>query len=101
MAGILIDEKVLKLVRTFPCDVCGRSDRPREAHHIITRALGGGRRYDHRLNLLSLCSGRCHELASKLPRRAQFVLVAYRENENADGIEYLVTAATSTERLRG
>jgi|ERR1700722_1115634 len=49
-----------KLLATFRgegvCEACGRFVSAREAAHILGKGMGGGRRIDHPLNLVSLCA---------------------------------------------
>lgn len=84
MAGILIDEKALAEIRKLPCCLCGQPgatarDGANQAHHIVKRGMGGGRRFDHRYNLLAVC-WRCHETLDRMPRWMQFYLVSIREH---------------------
>ena len=40
----------------FRCQVCGNTNRDQfEVHHIILKKMGGGNRFDHIDNLLTVC----------------------------------------------
>ena len=84
-SGIVVDEAMLARVRAMPCDICCDSStwKKRDAHHIMARQMGGGRRLDIKENLLSVCHLYCHERASQLKRDVQFALAAERENMTA------------------
>lgn len=62
---IILDRPLLASFRTpGPCEMCHRMSRSRrEPHHVIHRGMGGGRRLDIRINLISLgmpCGCSCH-----------------------------------------
>ena len=82
-SGIVVDEAMLARVRAMPCDLCKSNRMWREAHHIVTRQMGGGRRLDIKENLLSVCAIYCHNRAGELSRDIQFQLAANRENMTA------------------
>ena len=58
----IVDEKMLDLFRgEGRCELCGKTCKVREPHHVLARGMGGGRRLDIRLNLIALGSTRNYE----------------------------------------
>jgi hypothetical protein len=52
----IIDEKLLATFRGVGrCEACRKLVSMRECAHILGKGMGGGRRIDNRLNLVSLC----------------------------------------------
>ena len=99
-AGILVDEAALERVRKFPCDLCGSTHRPRDAHHIKLRGMGAGQRFDHPYNLLSLCNWVCHVRVDNYTRDFQFKLAAKRENVSWTLAKSVVMEGTRARHLR-
>jgi hypothetical protein len=60
----------------------------RDPHHLFGRGMGGGKRFDYRLFLLSLCRF-CHDdaHAGKITRAELVAIVAAREGVTAEFIE--------------
>ncbi len=76
------------------CEFCLRRVTNREPHHIIGRGMGGGRRMDVRINLISLCAefsggAHCHTLVhvGRIGREKLLAVVARREGLSVDALE--------------
>ena len=51
------DEKLLATFRgPGRCELCGKGCKSREPHHVTAKGMGGGKRLDIRLNILSVGS---------------------------------------------
>ncbi len=68
------------------CEHCKRKVSSRDPHHLFGRGMGGGRRFDIPLNLISLCSAfsggeNCHARyhAGQILREMLLAIVAKRE----------------------
>jgi|ERR1700719_671738 len=91
---VIIDEPLLASMRLAgPCDLCSKWCRSREPAHILSRGMGGGRRIDHRLNLLALgtvfqcdCHNRIHR--GKIGEAEQWAAVAEREVTTPEAAQF-------------
>ena len=94
----IINESLLKEYRRAgECELCGKSCKKREPHHIVARGMGGGRRMDIRCNLMAVGSTRggechCHSLI-ETPNRYLLCLekAAARDGCTADQLQSVHT----------
>ena len=94
---IIKDELLLAEFRAKShCELCKRwCPGELDAHHVFARGMGGGKRLDLRINLVSLCRW-CHQdyHSGRISRHELLTLVAHRENRRPGAI------ATEIYRLR-
>lgn len=83
-----MDEALLEIYRTRPCEICGKRF-PIEAAHITNDGLS--RKLHSPLNLLSLCGGPdgCHARhhSGKILPRVLIAVVAAREGMKFDEVQ--------------
>ena len=65
-----INESNLTLIRRSNCMSCG--NYPSQAHHIMTKGMGGANRCDHFINLAPLCV-KCHTMLHSSPKQFQLL----------------------------
>ena len=94
---IIKDELLLAEFRAKShCERCKRwCPGELDPHHVFARGIGGGKRLDVRINLLSLCRW-CHadHHTGRISRRELVALVAHREQRQPE------TLVTEIYRLR-
>jgi hypothetical protein len=88
------DERTLDMYRgAGSCEWCRKYVSRREPHHIIARGMGGGKRLDVHLNLVSLCAtfsggDNCHHAVTvgDIAQYDTLAIVAVRESIGQDEI---------------
>lgn len=108
----IIDDELLATFRLGgTCDNCLRRCKQRVPHHLKARGMGGGKRLDIRLNLLSLgpdfvcCCHRSHHDVNEPSYRELLGIVARREGQEPNDVECVLNilirlpAAPTFERL--
>lgn len=85
----IVDEETLDRFRgSGRCSWCHKYVQSRDPAHISAKGMGGGKRLDIAINLVSLCR-QCHTAshAGKSPTRAELLaLVAVREQTTVEEI---------------
>lgn len=84
----IVNEKLLKEFRQKErCEYCNRPCESLDAHHLVQRGLGGGKRLDISPNLAALCRF-CHTdyHAGKIMYEDMLAVVAAREGVLQDDI---------------
>ena len=93
----IVDEKTLDEFRTpGPCEMCGKSCKVREPHHVSAKGMGGGNRLDIRCNLVALGSTpnfecECHSRVDNAAGRERCIeIIAKREGCEPSEVEAVV-----------
>jgi hypothetical protein len=71
------------------CEYCRRFHNYRQAAHVLGKGMGGARRIDHRLNLVSLCI-QCHNShhnGNEPSADTLWGVVAKREKSTVDDVQ--------------
>ena len=91
----IVDEEVMDhFRRKTRCELCGKYSRDgMDPHHLFGRGMGGWRRFDVAVNLISLCRI-CHNAfhAGRIERAAILAVVAAREGMTAAEVEEKILA---------
>jgi hypothetical protein len=80
------------------CSWCGKAVSSRDPHHVVARGIGGGKRLDVSVNIVSLCTtfsggGNCHHMAHngrEITKSDLLAVIAAREECLQDEIEVVV-----------
>ena len=97
----IVDDRLLDTLRgPGLCELCGKRCRSREAVHLHAKGMGGGRRVDVPINLLSAGRGeafqcQCHREShdGNMDRQRLLDAIAKREKcraEDIDAVLYLI-----------